>query len=62
MNDVRKVFRSTFNRLSNDMTACVDTGNHGEAKLVLKQAQEALDNGSISLQQMGDIQSDFNTL
>jgi hypothetical protein len=58
----RKIYRSPYNRLSNDMQACVDTGNHEEAKLVLKQAKEALDDGDITLQQMGDIQSDYNTL
>jgi len=58
----QKVYRSPYNRLSNDMQACIDTGNHAEAKLVLKQAQEALNADDITVQQMGDIQSDFNTL
>lgn len=58
----RKVYRSPYNRLSNDMQACIDTGNHAEAKLVLKAAQEALDADDITIQQMGDIQSDYNTL
>lgn len=57
-----KVFRSPYNRLSNDMQACIDTGNHAEAKLVLKQAQDALQDDDITVQQMGDIQSDYNSL
>ena len=35
----RKVYRTPYNRLSNDMQACIDTGNIAEAKLVLKQAE-----------------------
>lgn len=60
--NARKVYRSPYNTLSNDMQACIDTGNHAEAKVVLKQAREALETNDITLQQMGDIQSDYNTL
>lgn len=57
----RKVFRSPYNRLSNDMQACIDTGNREEADLTLKLAKEALRDNDITLQQMGDIQADYNS-
>jgi hypothetical protein len=52
--------RTVYAQLSNDLTAAIDTGNQAEADLTVKLAHEALQNGDISIIQMGDIEADYD--
>lgn len=55
-----KPVRTAYQQFSNDMTAAIDTGNRDEAELTLIHAQAALEDGRLSIVQMGELQADFN--
>lgn len=46
---------TTFNKLSNDLSAAIDTGNAEEVAVTIKATYEALDAGEISIQQQAEL-------
>ncbi|MNJ09324.1 hypothetical protein D3C77_34680 [compost metagenome] len=51
-----------YNRaLVNELQACIDTGNQGQAETCLALAESYLDDGKINVQQRADLQADFDT-
>lgn len=47
--------------LSNELTAAIDTGNEDAAKLAMTLADSYLHEGKLSIQQVADMQADFDT-
>lgn len=49
-----------YRTLSNELAACIDTGNQGQAEHCIALAESYLDDGKISVQHRADIQADFD--
>lgn len=49
---------ATFNTLSNNLAAAIDTGNGEEVANILKAGYDSLNNGEISIDQMAELQAD----
>lgn len=52
------VTNAVFAGLSNSLAAAIDTGNGEEVAAVLKNAEEALDAGQITIQNRAELQVD----
>lgn len=61
MSTTKQAHKGYVRELTNSLHACIDTGNEAEAKLVMKLADEYLHEGRITVQDMGDLQDDFDT-
>jgi hypothetical protein len=57
----RTVMHVVYRGLSNNLHACIDTGNPEEAAHVVACAKDALQNRQITMQQRADLQADFDT-
>lgn len=56
---VRQVYRTPYRNLSNDLQACIETGNEDEARLVKSKIIEAHDEGLITHEQRAELIQDF---